>query len=287
MLKRIRVTIPAMLFCLASATAFGAMAVFGKLAYAAGATVGTLLAIRFALAAGLLWGLGAGRGLRRRDVLPGLALGAAYALQAGAYFAALTRLDAGLLSLLIYTSPAIVTAAAIALGRERVDRRRLAALALCLSGLLLVVGGAGRLDPLGTALALAAAGLYSAYILVSESAARRTGPRGLTALVCTGAAASLLLGTTALGQFDPGALTPEAWVWIAALAVVSTVAAICLFLAGLIRVGPGSAAILSTFEPVTTVALAFLVFGHVLRPMQLAGGVLVVGAAAAIGRMAA
>ena len=32
-----------MLFCLASGAAFGAMAVFGKLAYAEGATVGTLL----------------------------------------------------------------------------------------------------------------------------------------------------------------------------------------------------------------------------------------------------
>jgi drug/metabolite transporter (DMT)-like permease len=276
-----------MVFCLASATAFGAMAVFGKLAYAAGATVGTLLALRFALAAGLLWGLGAGRDLRRRDVLPGLALGAAYALQAGAYFAALTRLDAGLLSLLVYTSPAIVTGAAIALGRERADRRRLAALALAVSGLILVVGGAGALDPLGTALALAAAALYSAYILVSEGAARRSGARGLTALVCTGAAGALLLGTTALGEFHPAALSPEAWLWIAALAVVSTVAAISLFLAGLIRVGPGSAAILSTLEPVTTVALAFLVFGEVLRPTQLAGGALVLGAAGAIGRMAA
>jgi hypothetical protein len=54
-------TIRRLVFCLASAAAFGAMAVFGKLAYAAGATVGTLLVLRFALAAGLLWGLGAGR----------------------------------------------------------------------------------------------------------------------------------------------------------------------------------------------------------------------------------
>jgi drug/metabolite transporter (DMT)-like permease len=275
-------TIRRMVFCLASAAAFGAMAVFGKLAYAAGATVGTLLVLRFALAAGLLWGLGAGRGLHRRDIVPGLALGAAYALQAGAYFAALTRLDAGLLSLLIYTSPAIVTGAAIALGRERADRTRLAALALSACGLILVVGGAGRLDPLGTALAVAAGALYSAYILVSEDAAKRAGPRGLTALVCTGAAAALLLGTTALGQFHPAALSAAAWLWIAALAAVSTVAAISLFLAGLIRVGPGSAAILSTLEPVTTVALAFLVFGEVLRPTQLGGGALVLAAAVAL-----
>ena len=42
-------------FCLASAAAFGAMGIFGKLAYDEGATVGTLLATRFVLAAALLW----------------------------------------------------------------------------------------------------------------------------------------------------------------------------------------------------------------------------------------
>ena len=45
------------LVCLASAVAFGAMGIFGKLAYEHGATVGTLLAVRFVLAAALFWGL--------------------------------------------------------------------------------------------------------------------------------------------------------------------------------------------------------------------------------------
>src|SRR5918994_457075 len=154
------------LLCLGSGAAFGAMAVFGKLAYGDGATVGTLLAVRFALAAALFWALvlagGAAaeiRALRRRDVGVGLALGGAgYALQAGCYFAALERIDASLLSLLLYTFPAIVAAAAVALGRERLDGRRLVALGLASGGLVLVVAGAGAgtLDPLGAALGLAA-----------------------------------------------------------------------------------------------------------------------------------
>ena len=109
------------------------MAVFGKLAYDEGATVGTLLAVRFALAAALFWALVAG-GRRAREVRAlrpprrrrsALALGACgYALQAGCYFAALERIDASLLSLLLYTFPAIVAVAAVALGRERLDARR-------------------------------------------------------------------------------------------------------------------------------------------------------------------
>jgi len=152
--------------CLGSGAAFGAMAVFGKLAYGEGATVGTLLSVRFALAAVLFWALvlaGGARELRalgRRNLVAGLGLGAfGYSLQSGCYFAALQRIDASLLSLLLYTFPAMVAAAAIALGRERLDARRLTALALALGGLVLVVAGAGTgaLDPLGAALAIAAA----------------------------------------------------------------------------------------------------------------------------------
>jgi drug/metabolite transporter (DMT)-like permease len=60
--------------------------------------------------------------------------------------------------------------------------------------------------------------------------------------------------------------------------VVSTVASISLFFAGLPRVGPTTASILATVEPLVTVLLAFLVFGETLGPAQLAGGALVLGA---------
>ena len=60
--------------------------------------------------------------------------------------------------------------------------------------------------------------------------------------------------------------------------MVSTVGAIGLFFAGLARVGPTTASILATVEPLVTVLLAFLVFGETLGAAQLAGGALVVGA---------
>jgi len=264
------------------------MAVFGKLAYDGGATVGTLLAVRFALAAAVFWVLvlaaGTARELRaldRRDVGIGLALGACgYAIQAGCYFAALERIDASLLSLLLYTFPAIVAGAAVALGRERIDRRLLVALGLSFGGLALVVAGAGAgaLDPLGAALGLGAAVVYSTYILVSEGIAGRLRPRLLSALVCTGAAISLTAGSALLGELRPGELTTAGWGWLACLALVSTVGAVSLFFAGLRRAGPTTASILATVEPLVTVVLAFLVFGEALGAVQLAGGALVLAA---------
>lgn len=273
--------------CLASAVAFGAMAAFGKLAYENGATVGTLLTVRFVLAAALLWALilaggGAGevRALRTRDVGVALALGGlGYAAQAGCFFAALERIDASLLSLLVYTFPAIVAVAAIALGRERVDGRRLTALGLSFAGLALVVGGAGvgGLDALGAALGLAAAVVYSAYILVGEGIAGRMRPRVLCALVCTGAAVSLTVGSALAGSLRPGELTLAGWGWLACIAVVCTVASVSLFFAGLARVGATTASILATVEPLVTVLLAFAFFGERLGGVQLAGGVAMLG----------
>jgi drug/metabolite transporter (DMT)-like permease len=273
------------ILCLVSAVAFGALGIFGKLAYDEGATVGTLLSVRFTLAAALLWvltvttgGLPVLRRLARRDVAAALALGAVgYGLQASAYFAALQRLDASLLSLLVYTYPVIVTVAAIALGRDRASRRTGAALALACSGLILVLAGAaaGALDPLGTALGLTAAIVYSAYILVSTGIAERLGPLALSTLVCTGAAVSLTLGSLVAGDWAPGAVSGAGLASLGGLALVSTVAGICLFFAGLRRVGPAAASILSTLEPVVAVALAFAAFGESLGPAQLAGGALV------------
>ena len=280
------------LFCFASAASFGAMGVFGKLAYEQGATVGTLLAVRFVLAAALLWlavlatgRLGALRALPRRDAVLALALGAiGYSAQAGGYFAALERLDASLLALLIYTFPVMVTVAAVALGRERASLRTAVALTLACGGLALVLAGAagGALDPLGTAFGLGAAVVYSAYILVSEGVAARIGALSLSTLVCTGAAATLTLGALAGGGLHPGAVTAAGYGWLAAIAVVSTVGAVGLFFAGLRRVGPAAASILSTLEPVVTVALAIVAFGDSLGPVPLAGGMLVLSAVVAM-----
>jgi drug/metabolite transporter (DMT)-like permease len=272
-------------FCLASGAAFGSMAIFGKLAYDEGANVATLLTVRFAIGAVLFWALVAAdrslheaRALGRRDLGIGLALGAAgYSAQAGLFFAALERMDASILSLLLYTFPAMVTVAAIAIGRERFSSRRLTALALTSIGLVLVLAGAaaGAFDPLGAAMALGAAGVYTVYILVSEGAAIRMRPYLLSALVCTGAALTITIGSTLLGELHPEDVTARGWLWLGGIGVVSTVAAIGLFFAGLRRVGPSTAAILATVEPVVTVLLAFAVFGETLAAVQIAGAAFV------------
>lgn len=281
--------IAGIVMCLASAAAFGAMGVFGKLAYEDGSTVGTLLATRFVVAALVLWAILACTGrvgrlaaLTRRDVAIAFALGAVgYGAQAGCYFASLERMDASLLALVLYTFPVMVTVAAIVLKREAPSIRTGVALALACGGLALVLAGAaaGALDPVGTALALGAAAVYTVYILSSEGISTRMDALTLATLVCSGAAVTLSVAGVAGGDLDPGAVTGQGWLWLTSLAVISTVGAIALFFAGLRRVGPTAAAILSTLEPVVTVLVAGAVFGESLGPVQMVGGALVLLAA--------
>jgi drug/metabolite transporter (DMT)-like permease len=272
------------LLCLVSAAGFGAMAIFGKLAYDEGVEIGDLLLIRFALAAALLLAVaaatGALRGLSRRSVGIGLAMGAVgYAAQSGLFFGALERMDASLLALILYVYPALVLAGAVALGRERATARRVVALLVALAGVALVLAGAasGAVDALGAAMGFSAALVYTAYILVGDRVTVGIPLVALVALVCTGAtctfaSASVVRGGVELGYGAAG------WAAIAGIVLISTVGAILTFFAGLARVGPSAASILSTLEPVVTVGLAAAAFGESLSVVQLAGGALVLSA---------
>jgi drug/metabolite transporter (DMT)-like permease len=168
---------------------------------------------------------------------------------------------------------------AIALRWERASRRRVLALGIALSGIGLVLGGAtaGRFDGLGALLALGAALTYTGYILVGDRVTAHVPPLGLAALVCSGAFGTFLLTGVLRGGPDLG-FAAAGWLWLGALALVSTVGAILLFFAGLVRVGPSMAAILSILEPVVTVAGAAVVFGETLTAIQWLGGSVVLAA---------
>lgn len=269
---------------LTSAVTFGATGVLAKAAYASGVGVTSLLSVRFLIAAALLWLIV----LVRRPALPplrltlaALALGAVgYASEASLYFRALERLDASLVALLLATYPAVVVIGAIALGRERPDRRRAIALAGSIGGAVLVLGGANvsGLDGLGLAFAASSVVAYATYVLLADHVARRVDGLMLATLVITGAALGTLAAGGAAGSLS-FALSPQAWLTIAVLAALCTTVPIATFLVALPRVGPGTASILSSLETVIAVMLAALLLDDALGAAQLAGAGLVMGAA--------
>ncbi|EYR65202.1 multidrug DMT transporter permease [Actinotalea ferrariae CF5-4] len=273
------------LLIVVSAVGFGAMAIFARAAYDGGGEVLAVVWMRFVLAAVVLHVVLRVRRLplpRGRTLLALAALGGVgYVGQSMSYFSALTLAPAGIVALLLYLNPVFVTVLATATGRERWTRGRVVALSLATAGTALTVGPtAVAWDPrtaLGMGLAVLAAVIYSFYIVLSERPTARAGALPSSTVVVTAAAVVLTVPALASGSALP--TTTGGWLAVVAIAVVSTVVAIIAFFAGLRRLGPSSAATLSTLEPVVTVVLAAIVLAEAFTPLQVAGGALILVAA--------
>jgi drug/metabolite transporter (DMT)-like permease len=272
-------------FIVVSAFAFGAMAIFARFAYAGGANVTGVLAARFALAGLVLAALMIATRRpwpRGRPLAVAIGMGAVgYVGQALCFFSALNHASAGLVALLLYAYPTLVVLLSAAFLHERLTAMKLVLLAASFAGLALTLGG-GQGTPTGIALGLAAAAFYSVYIVIGARELGNTDALASTTVVCL--CAAVVLGLSALVSEPRFPATAQGWAAIGAIAIVSTVVSILTFFAGLKRVGPAVASIVSTLEPVVTVGLAWLVLGETLTPLQLAGGALVLGCAAFLAR---
>jgi len=267
-------------FVVASAACYGAMPIFARLAYSSGVSPVTLLFLRFAFAAPVMLVLLAFRRVRLPRGAALLALiglgGVIYVVQALCYFTALTRAPASLVALILYLYPVLVAVGAAVMYKERFSATRAVALALALCGAALMIGFDRGGTAAGVALAVAAATIYAVYILAGTRVMRNV-PALAAAAVVVCSTACVYGGMTAVqGPVWPA--TISGWLAVAALSLVSTVAAIALFFAGLERVGPTSASILSTLEPAVAVVLAAALLGEAITPARVAGGVLILGA---------
>ncbi|MDP2906751.1 MAG: DMT family transporter [Nanoarchaeota archaeon] len=265
------------LLIIVSGISFGAAAIFARFAYEAGTNPITLLFLRFGISSVcmLLLTLVRGTPFPRGRILLGLMLMGAvgYFGQSFCYFTALIFTSAGLVALLLYLYPAIVTVLAVVILREPVSTLKIAALVLALIGTALTIGPAGGGEPLGIALSLGAAFIYSVYILVGSKIMEQGTAIPSSTVIITSAAV-MYGGLIAI----KGASFPTTWFgWasVSAVALISTVLAVVTFLAGLERVGPTSAATLSTIEPVVTVILAALALDEAITPLRIAGGMMI------------
>jgi drug/metabolite transporter (DMT)-like permease len=268
-------------FVALSAASFGAMAIFARAAFASGANVNGILIARFAIAGLVLSALMLALGRpwpRGRALAFAVGMGAlGYVGQAMCFFAALQYASAGLVALLLYVYPTLVCLLSAMFFGEKLTAKKLALLATGFAGLSLMLGGGGSGTPTGIALGLAAAAFYSVYIVVGARELGGTDALASTTVVCLAALAMVC----AIGWVETPRFPQLAWGWaaLAAIALVSTVVAILAFFAGLKRVGPSLASVVSTLEPVVTVALAWLVLGESLTTAQFLGGTLVLAAA--------
>ncbi|MBU7007936.1 DMT family transporter [Phosphitispora fastidiosa] len=266
-----------------SAASFGLMAIFVKYAYAVNLNILTLLSLRFATAAAVMWLIVLWRKenyrIGRKQVLYLAGIGAvAYGLQSTFFFNAVRLTSASMAGILLYLYPVIVTLISAGLGDEKFTWRKMVSLFVSLSGLVLVVGlSLENLNMAGVLFGLGAAVVYSVYLIVGNRVLSQNNPLIVSVYIITAAALvfNIIGWTTGQVELDIGL---RGWISILGLSLVSTVVAILTLFKGMKLVGPSKASIISTFEPVVTVVVAYVIFGENLLPIQLAGGVLILAA---------
>jgi drug/metabolite transporter (DMT)-like permease len=218
-------------------------------------------------------------------VLRNLALlgGVGYVVESLCYFSALTRISAGLTALLLYLYPALVVLLSAVLLRHRPARLSIGCVVLATVGTALTIGPVAGGQTVGVLLGLSAAASYALYIVLSATATAGVGPLSTSAVVM--AACGVVYDALAVAT---GAALPSsagAWAALAGVTLLGTVVAVAAFFGALALLGPSDTAVLSTVEPVVSVAVAAVALGETLSPVQLAGGALVIGAVVVLAHM--
>lgn len=252
------------------------MGIIAKFAYAQGMTVGTLLAYRFVIAAVLFWlWIALTRPVyrltwRERGLLA--AMGAiGYAGMATLMFSSFYYMSASIVELLFYSYPTLVCLLTRLVDKEPITAHKGIVLAAGFVGLLLVlIGPAGTVSVPGVIMAFTTAVMYAAFIVLSNRLIRNVTPLVSSAHITTSSAAALVLFAAFQGDLQL-VREPASWAAIAGVAVFSTVVAVAAFFAGVKRIGSTRASMLSTLEPVVTLACSAVLFHERLRPLQWLG----------------
>ncbi|MEN9864580.1 MAG: hypothetical protein RL748_170 [Pseudomonadota bacterium] len=268
------------LLILLSALGFGSMALCAGLASKEGVDTFSLLALRFSIASLALIALARQRG----DAWPtggarkmyGL-MGCVYAAMAWCYFSALHYAAPSTVTLVLFCFPVLV---AIAAGVLKLDRfgpaEWLAVIASC-TGLALMTGTTLSGGVSGFVLAFLAALCYASYIILGSKISTPASPIAASCLVLGSAA--IIFSALALSHGLHLPHSASGWLAVIFLALFSTAVAIAAFVAGLKRVGPTLASILSTLEPVVTITLGIAFMGDKLQTNSLIGGAFILTAA--------
>ena len=219
------------------------------------------------------------RGTAVRLALVGAGL-AAYQL---AYFAAVATAGVSIATLVaLGLAPLLIAVGAALLGHGRPDRATLVALAVALTGLVLLVGISAGADTGTTVVlgALMAVGSALGYAVVTLAGAGV--PAGIPVTLAGFAGGALLLTPVALVMGIRFTTEPGALAVLLYLGVVPSALAYAMFFAGLKTVPGAVASIVTLLEPLTATALATAFLGERLSPGALAGGVLVLAAVAGL-----
>jgi drug/metabolite transporter (DMT)-like permease len=202
------------------------------------------------------------------------------ALVHATYYAAIARLEIGVALVIQYTAPLLLLVWLRFRHGRRLASSLWGAVALSVAGCFLVVRGydPGALDGLGVLAAVGAAATFAVYMVASERAGHRY--EALTTLLWAFAFASLFWAVVQPWWTFPFELVngPRNILIAAGVVVVGTLLPFICVVAALRHLPAPRVAVAATLEPVLGAVFAWFLHDQGLAAVQIAGGVLVLGA---------
>ena len=199
---------------------------------------------------------------------------------------ALRFVPASVVAFLFFTYPAWLALTGAARGTDPLTAKRAGVLAIAMAGVALMIGipGVGpnvHLNPVGIALGLGAALLYSTYLPIVNHLQRTIPPVPAVCYIILGATVTFFVMGLLQSPWGAGAPvlsalalppTTAAWIYVLLLALVSTVIAFLALLSGLRTLGSTRTSIIATTEPFFTTLLVAVFLAERLRWTTLLGG---------------
>jgi drug/metabolite transporter (DMT)-like permease len=225
--------------------------------------------------------------IARRDV-PLLVLTAVLGvtLNQACFVYALTNTGASDVSLLGATGPLVTAFLATAVGLERLGQRHWLSALIGMAGVVLIVGGGahaalGQTSLLGSGLALGSVICSSASALpIRTLLGRYTAWRILTFELLIGSLLLLPFALPSLASQDFGRVSVAGWGSLAYSVVFTGVVTNLLYFTAIGRVGPSRAAMFGYLQSFLGVLFAIALLGEHVTPLQLVGGLVVIGSVA-------
>jgi drug/metabolite transporter (DMT)-like permease len=266
-----------------SGICFGFLGLFGKKAYERHITPGELLSLRYFISALITFALilftkpKSLLKLSRFEVAISLLLGiCGYALFSSFYFMALTGLSASLTVLLLYTYPVLVTLFSRIFLKEKMGTKGWVALIMVTMGLMGLVYGEWNISGARFLwFGFGSAFFYALYIILSRKYLAQVEALPSSFYVQLGAGVVLSLLFFRDNPARPFEILEQHGLMIVSMAILCSLMAMTLFLAGLQKVKSSEASILSMTEPISGVIIASVLLQEKLKLIQVAGGILI------------
>ena len=209
-------------------------------------------------------------------ILSGVAMGFNWIL----LFEAYKYTTVSLATLSYYFAPVIVTAVSPLLFKEKITKLQIICFVMSTLGIVLITGigdmsGSGTHGK-GILLGLGAAVLYACVVLTNKFIKHVSGIHR-TLLQFLAAIAVLIPYVFMTGGISFAGMTPMGWGCLLVVGLVHTGITYCMYFSALRDLPGQEAAILSYVDPLVAVALSVLVLHEAMTPVQVLGGVLILG----------